>query len=82
MEKKACATLDGLCDWKGEVSSLKENQLFRLRILLRVILRTGDDYVIRLNKNKNALNKIDDERHKAQRLCNVAEDKNAEVGMN
>jgi hypothetical protein len=37
MEKKARATLDGLHDWEGEVSSLKENQLVRSRILLRVI---------------------------------------------
>jgi hypothetical protein len=37
-----------------------------------------DDYVIRLCKNEDALNKIDDERHKAQRLCNVTEDENAE----
>jgi hypothetical protein len=38
----------------------------------------GDDYVIRLSKNEDALNKIDDERHKALRLHNVAEDENAE----
>jgi hypothetical protein len=37
MGKKAHATLDGLHDWKGEVLSLKENQLVRSRILLRVV---------------------------------------------
>jgi hypothetical protein len=42
----------------------------------------GDGYVIRPNKNEDALNKIDDERCKVQRLHNVAEDENAEVGMN
>jgi hypothetical protein len=47
-----------------------------------LFLGQGDDYVIRPNKNENALNKIDDERRKAQRLCNVMEDEDAEVGMN
>jgi hypothetical protein len=38
----------------------------------------GDDYVIRPSKNEDALNKIDDERCKAWRLCNVTEDENTE----
>jgi hypothetical protein len=38
----------------------------------------GGDYVIRPTKDEDALNKIDDERRKAWRLCNVAEDENAE----
>jgi hypothetical protein len=38
----------------------------------------GDDYVIRLSKNEEALNMIDDEMHKVQGLHNVTEDKNAE----
>jgi hypothetical protein len=38
----------------------------------------GDDYVIRPSKNEDALNKIDNERHKAWILHNVVEDENAE----
>jgi hypothetical protein len=38
----------------------------------------GSDYVIRPTKDEDALNKIDNERHKAWRLCNVADDENME----